>query len=231
MASVSSRSRLPPARHLPALRRALLAWHRTHGLRAPWRASGDAYEVLVAAVMAQQTQMSRVLPKFDEFVAAFPTVEALAHAPAGEVLRRWAPLGYNLRALRLHRAAKLIVRRGGFPRAAAELERIEGIGPFTAAIIARRRTAHVTARARALEPGDDGPGRPGLHVALAEVRCVPAGALVPLAPVLRDETRRRDASALSSATAVPRLAPLLPRAHRASVTRAAAARVALATGA
>jgi A/G-specific adenine glycosylase len=136
MASVSSRSRLPPARHLPALRRALLAWHRTHGLRAPWRASGDAYEVLVAAVMAQQTQMSRVLPKFDEFVAAFPTVEALAHAPAGEVLRRWAPLGYNLRALRLHRAAKLIVRRGGFPRAAAELERIEGIGPFTAAIIA-----------------------------------------------------------------------------------------------
>jgi A/G-specific adenine glycosylase len=136
MASVSPRSRLPPARHLPALRRALLAWHRAHGLRAPWRASGDAYHVLVAAVMAQQTQMSRVLPKFDEFVAAFPTVDALARAPAADVLRHWEGLGYNMRALRLHRAAKLIVRRGGFPCAAAELERIEGIGPFTAAIIA-----------------------------------------------------------------------------------------------
>jgi A/G-specific adenine glycosylase len=90
---------------LAALRRALLAWHRTHGLRAPWRASGDAYQVLVAAVMAQQTQMSRVLPKFDEFVAAFPTVDALARAPAADVLRRWEGLGYNMRALRLHRAA------------------------------------------------------------------------------------------------------------------------------
>jgi A/G-specific adenine glycosylase len=103
---------------LPSLRRALLAWHRPHGLHAPWRASGDAYHVLVAAVMAQQTQMSRVLLKFDEFIAAFPTVEALARAPAAEVLRRWEGLGYNLRALRLHRAAKLIVRRGGFPRTA-----------------------------------------------------------------------------------------------------------------
>ena len=121
---------------LPALRRALLAWHRKHALQAPWRASGDPYHVLVAAVMAQQTQMSRVLLKYDEFIAAFPTVEALARAPAAEVLRRWELLGYNLRAVRLQRAAQLIVRRGGFPRTAAELEQIEGIGPFTAAIIA-----------------------------------------------------------------------------------------------
>ena len=69
---------LPPASELPRLRRALFAWHRRHGLRAPWRSSGDPYQVLVAAVMAQQTQMSRVLPKFDAFIAAFPTVEALA---------------------------------------------------------------------------------------------------------------------------------------------------------
>ena len=68
---------LPPASELPRLRRALFAWHRRHGLRAPWRSSGDPYQVLVAAVMAQQTQMSRVLPKFDAFIAAFPTVEAL----------------------------------------------------------------------------------------------------------------------------------------------------------
>ncbi len=117
------------------LRRALLAWHRRHALNAPWRQTGDAYQVLVAAVMAQQTQMSRVLLKFDEFIAAFPTVEKLARAPTARVLRVWEGMGYNLRALRLHRAAKLIVRMGSFPRTAAELEQIEGIGPFTAAII------------------------------------------------------------------------------------------------
>lgn len=85
--------------------------------------------------MAQQTQMSRVLLKYDEFLAAFPTVESLARASTARVLRVWGGLGYNLRALRLHRAAKLIARSGGFPRAAEELERIDGIGPFTAAIV------------------------------------------------------------------------------------------------
>jgi A/G-specific adenine glycosylase len=124
-----------PKSDLPSLRRALLGWHRRHALRAPWRASGDPYHALVAAVMAQQTQMSRVLPKFDEFVAAFPTVESLARATTARVLRIWAPLGYNVRALRLQRAARRIVRAGGFPRHAAELEEIEGIGPFTAAIV------------------------------------------------------------------------------------------------
>ncbi len=127
---------MPSASDIPRLRRSLLAWHRRNGLRAPWRTSGDPYMVLVAAVMAQQTQMSRVLPKFDEFMAAFPTVEALARATTARVLRLWAPLGYNLRALRLQRAARRIARAGGFARTAAELERIEGIGPFTAAIIA-----------------------------------------------------------------------------------------------
>jgi A/G-specific adenine glycosylase len=121
---------------LPALRRALLAWHRRHALEAPWRASGDPYQALVAAVMAQQTQMSRVLPKFGEFTTAFPTVEALASASTADVLRGWAGLGYNLRALRLQRAAQQIVAQGGFPRRAVDLERIDGIGPFTAAIVA-----------------------------------------------------------------------------------------------
>jgi A/G-specific adenine glycosylase len=91
--------------------------------------------VLVAAVMAQQTQMPRVLPKFDEFMAAFPNIEALAAASAGQVLRAWAPLGYNMRALRLQRAARRIATEGGFPRTDEELRRIDGIGPFTAAIV------------------------------------------------------------------------------------------------
>jgi A/G-specific adenine glycosylase len=134
-ASPSRATKLPPESDLRELRRALLAWHGRHGLEAPWRVSRDPYQALVAAVMAQQTQMSRVLPKFAEFIEAFPSVEALATASPGEVLRIWAPLGYNLRAVRLHRAAQEIARQGGFPRTAAELERIDGIGPFTAAIV------------------------------------------------------------------------------------------------
>lgn len=104
-------------------------------MHAPWRESGDPYEVLVAAVMAQQTQMSRVMPSYERFVAAFPTVESLARATAGDVIRVWAGMGYNQRAIRLHRAARTIVE-GGWPRDAASLEKIDGIGPFTAAIIA-----------------------------------------------------------------------------------------------
>lgn len=86
--------------------------------------------------MAQQTQMSRVLPKYGEFIEAFPTLERLAEATAADVLRVWAPLGYNIRALRLHKAAQRISSMGAWPRTAVELQQIEGIGPFTAAIIA-----------------------------------------------------------------------------------------------
>jgi A/G-specific adenine glycosylase len=120
---------------LGQVRRALLRWHREHGLRAPWRESGDPYEVLLAAVMAQQTQMSRVMPMYERFLIAFPTVEALASASVADVIRAWAGMGYNQRALRLHRAARRIAR-DGWPREAADLAQIEGIGPFTAAIVA-----------------------------------------------------------------------------------------------
>lgn len=119
---------------LPRVRRALLDWHRRHGLRAPWRESGDPYHALVAAVMAQQTQMSRVMPSYERFIATFPTVDALASASPAEVIRAWAGMGYNQRAVRLHRAARQIAA-SGWPREADELARIDGIGPFTAAII------------------------------------------------------------------------------------------------
>jgi A/G-specific adenine glycosylase len=121
--------------HLPEIQRALLDWHASNALQAPWRASGDPYECLVAAVMAQQTQMSRVMPSYERFVAAFPTLESLATASAGDVIRVWAGMGYNQRAVRLHRAAREI-HASGWPRDAASLARIHGIGPFTAAIIA-----------------------------------------------------------------------------------------------
>ena len=125
----------PRIEDLPRVRRALLAWHRRNGLRAPWRQSGDPYECLVAAVMAQQTQMSRVMPSYERFVAAYPTLESLAAASLGDVIRTWAGMGYNQRAVRLHRAARTIAATG-WPRDAERLARIDGIGPFTAAIIA-----------------------------------------------------------------------------------------------
>jgi A/G-specific adenine glycosylase len=126
---------VPEIAALPEVRRALLRWHRAWGMHAPWRESGDPYQTLVAAVMAQQTQMSRVMPSYERFIAAFRTVESLAAASLGDVIRVWAGMGYNQRAVRLHRAARTIAA-DGWPRGAAELARIDGIGPFTAAVIA-----------------------------------------------------------------------------------------------
>ena len=119
---------------LPEVRRALLAWHRRHGMRAPWRESGDPYQALVAATMGQQTQMSRVIERYERFIARYPTLEALAAASAGDVIRAWRGMGYNRRAVALHRAARRIAAEG-WPRDAAGLSRIDGIGPFTAAIV------------------------------------------------------------------------------------------------
>lgn len=124
-----------PISNLPAVQRALLAWHDAHAMPAPWRAAADPYACLVAAMMAQQTQMSRVIPSYERFTAAFPTLDALAAASAGDVIRVWVGMGYNQRAIRLHRAARTIVR-DGWPRDAASLALIPGIGPFTAAIVA-----------------------------------------------------------------------------------------------
>ncbi len=125
----------PNINNLPVIQRAFLAWHDAHAMPAPWREAGDPYACLVAAVMAQQTQMARVMPSYERFTAAFPTIEALAAASAGDVIRVWAGMGYNQRAVRLHRAAQTITR-DGWPRDAASLALIPGIGPFTAAIIA-----------------------------------------------------------------------------------------------
>lgn len=87
--------------------------------------------------MLQQTQVERVLPKYLEFLEAFPTVADLASAPRGEVIRRWAPLGYNLRAVRLHEVARQVVERweGRFPETEDGLLALKGIGPYTAGAV------------------------------------------------------------------------------------------------
>jgi A/G-specific adenine glycosylase len=115
----------------------------------PWRQCGpdgnfDPYRILVSELMLQQTQVARVIPKYQEFVAAFPTVVSLAEASLGEVLRLWSGLGYNRRAKFLHQAAGQIVRTGvhkyakyagQFPDQANELMKLPGVGPNTAGAI------------------------------------------------------------------------------------------------
>ena len=112
----------------------LLAHYRRTARDLPWRRTHDPYEVLVSEVMLQQTQAGRVAPAFDRFVRRFPTLEALAGAPLGAVLREWSGLGYNRRARDLHRIARL--SPSGLPRTVAELEALPGIGAYTAGAIA-----------------------------------------------------------------------------------------------
>jgi len=104
----------------------------------PWQQSRDPYRIWLSEIMLQQTQVATVLPYFARFVAAFPTVDALAAAPIGRVLEQWSGLGYYRRAHHLHAAARIVVERHGGRMApdAATLTMLPGIGRSTAAAIA-----------------------------------------------------------------------------------------------
>jgi A/G-specific adenine glycosylase len=112
---------------------ALLAWHEHHRRDLPWRRTRDPYRVLVSEVMLQQTQVPRVIPRYLDWIARWPTVEALAVAPLHEVIRAWQGLGYNRRAVNLHRAAQ-VVATGGWPE---DLTELPGVGEYTAAAVRR----------------------------------------------------------------------------------------------
>lgn len=118
-----------------AFRRRVMQAGREHARELPWRYLDDPYAVLVSEVMLQQTQVPRVLGRWERFMAKFPSVDALAAAAASDVLDEWQGLGYNRRALSLKRAAETCSADfgGALPRTAAELERLPGIGPATAA--------------------------------------------------------------------------------------------------
>lgn len=121
------------------LRTLVLSYYSAHGRHTlPWRKTRDPYKILVSEVMLQQTQVSRVVPYYEEFLRRFPTVRALSDAPLSSVLRAWQGLGYNRRAKMLHEAAKAVVRDydGRFPKTAAELEKLPGVGPYTAGAVA-----------------------------------------------------------------------------------------------
>ena len=103
----------------------------------PWRKTSDPYRIAVSELMLQQTQVSRVLLKYAEFLKVFPTVRILAKAPLSEVLRVWSGLGYNRRAKFLHQMAQVVVsdHKGNFPETIEGLQNLPGIGPYTAGAI------------------------------------------------------------------------------------------------
>jgi A/G-specific adenine glycosylase len=111
----------------------LLSWFRVHGRDLPWRRTRDPYCVLVSEVMLQQTQVARVIPSYRAWIERWPTAEALAAAPRADVIRAWQGLGYNRRAVNLHRAAQMVAA-DGWPE---DLARLPGVGEYTAAAVRR----------------------------------------------------------------------------------------------
>lgn len=113
----------------------LLNWFDECGVVLPWRGA-DAYRVWLSEVMLQQTQIATVIPYYERFTAAYPTVEALAAAPLDDVLKLWEGLGYYSRARNLHHTAQTVAARGGFPQTVEGLMQLKGIGRYTAGAIA-----------------------------------------------------------------------------------------------
>src|SRR5581483_8550545 len=99
----------PAPEHIARVHRALLSWYASAKRDLPWRATDDPYAILVSEIMLQQTQVERVLPKYHQFLAAFPTLEDLANAPTAEVISVWVPLGYNRRAVSLQAIARQVI--------------------------------------------------------------------------------------------------------------------------
>lgn len=115
----------------------VLMFYEQHGRQFPWRMTWDPYYILVSEFMLQQTQTDRVVPYYDQFLLAFPTVQDCANAPLSEVLIAWQGLGYNRRAQYLHQTTKELVKKyhGEIPFDIALLTELPGIGAYTAAAI------------------------------------------------------------------------------------------------
>jgi A/G-specific adenine glycosylase len=111
----------------------LLAWFRAKGRDLPWRRTRDPYAILVSEVMLQQTQVPRVVACYLAWLERWPTVDALAEAPRGEVIAAWQGLGYNRRAVNLHSAAQAVAERG-WPE---DLTELPGVGRYTADAVRR----------------------------------------------------------------------------------------------
>ncbi len=116
----------------------LLAWYGENGRDLPWRHTHDPYAILVSEVMLQQTQVERVIPRYRAWLERWPTPETLAAASTAEVIVAWQGLGYNRRAVNLHRAARRVAA-GGWPE---DLTDLPGVGPYTAAAVSNFAFGH-----------------------------------------------------------------------------------------
>jgi A/G-specific adenine glycosylase len=127
-----------PLRDTASFRRRLLRWFRHHGRDLPWRRTRNPYHIMVSEFMLQQTQVSRVQPYYDRFLARYPTIESLASASVGLVRESWDGLGYYRRASNLHRLAQEVVRdrAGVIPSDPVELRKLPGVGRYTAGAVA-----------------------------------------------------------------------------------------------
>ncbi len=116
----------------------LLSWYAAEQRNLPWRSTSDPYAILVSEIMLQQTQVDRVLPKYQQFLSSFPTIADLAAAPTADVISTWVPLGYNMRAVRLQSIARQVLAEydGRIPDTIDELLKLKGIGRYTAGAIA-----------------------------------------------------------------------------------------------
>jgi A/G-specific adenine glycosylase len=135
--------RLPARATRPRLQqfgRLLRAWYRRHARDLPWRRTSDPYAILVSELMLQQTQVSRVVPRWHEFLDRFPTLQTIAVADVHEVEAAWEGLGYYARARNLHKTARLVTRDGtdtsaSLPMHVDELHALPGIGRYTAGAV------------------------------------------------------------------------------------------------
>lgn len=126
----------------------LLLWFDQHGRKhLPWKHPKSAYRIWIAEIMLQQTQVATVIPFFERFITKFPDINSLNQASEDDVLAQWSGLGYYSRARNIHKTAQLICSQfaGEFPQSLAELQKLPGIGPSTAAAIASQAFEQPTA--------------------------------------------------------------------------------------
>jgi len=119
---------------IPQFQKKILSWYKKNRRDMPWRRTQDPYRILVSEIMLQQTQVSRVLPKYKEFLKEFPTIQSLAKASDRKLLKVWSGLGYWRRAKFLKETARVISKKykGEFPKDPKVLETLPGIGHYTA---------------------------------------------------------------------------------------------------
>ena len=118
----------------PAVQKKIFRWYTSHQRTFPWRTTHHPYRILLAEIMAQQTQISRVVEYYKRWLKRFPSFTALAKASPSDVLREWSGLGYNSRALRFHQLAKIVSSQfhSRLPQSPHDLQQLPGIGKYTA---------------------------------------------------------------------------------------------------